>query len=521
MESSELLAFLSDPASYPDPTRNVRREETHISWVFLTDDFAYKVKKPVRYDFLDYSTLELREKACQREVRLNRRLAPQVYLGVVPIGAGPSGLTFHPDGPALEYAVRMRRLPADRMLDHLVRTGQATAADLERVLDVLLPFYAAAAADPRVSRHATPAAWRKNVRGNLKALRELEGFSAPEQVYRLEAAHLQFLRLWPEHFERRIAGGFVRDGHGDLRAEHICLTDPPAIFDCVEFNDRFRHNDIVDELAFLAMDLEFHGAGELADHLLRRYTERTGDDPGPELWGFYRSYRACVRSKVAALTAAGQPEPRRHTLMQAATRYLQLANYHALAFYRPRLLAVCGVMGSGKSTLATALAKDLGLQLLQSDRIRKELAGSGRGAAFGAGPYTEEVDRQVYDELIRRAETLLGHGASVLLDATFKRRRDREAVRGLARRAGVDMLFIKCVCPPATALARLDRRFRSGRGLSDGRPELYEEQARQFEPTDELAAGELLVVDTQQAVPDLVEQAIRLLAARPNPARDS
>jgi predicted kinase len=416
----------------------------------------------------------------------------------------------------LEFAVQMRRLPEDRMLDRLIRAGRATTADIDRVLDVLLPFYATAVANPECLQDASPGAWLKNLRDNFAALRGLDADLPRAQINRLEAAHLQFVRLYPERFRRRLEGGYIRDGHGDLRAEHICLTDTPVVFDCVEFNDRYRHNDVADELAFLAMDLEFQGAPELSARLRERYVRRSGDEPGDDLWGFYTSYRACVRAKVAALTAAGRASgEQRHPFFQAARRYLQLANFHALSFYRPRLVAVSGVMGSGKSTLALALSQELGLELFQSDAVRQELAGRDRTAGFGAGPYTEIMDERVYDELASRAGQALAHGASVLVDATFKRRRHREQIRGLARRSGVDILFIECVCPPATALARLDRRSRSGESLSDGRPELHAEQVRQFEPVAEFPPGNHLVLDTRRSVPDLVESVLRVLARVP------
>jgi hypothetical protein len=514
MDWPELQAFFLDPRSYPDPTGEVRVIETHISWVFLTDRFVYKVKKPVRFDFLDYSTLELRKKACDREVRLNRRLAADVYREVVPIGRGLSGFCFHPQAPVEEFAVCMRRLPEGRMLDHLVRTGAATAADIDRVLDILVPFYARHPLKRKLTGEAALASWRKNVRDNFKALRELPALAQEQPLNRLEAAHTQFLLLRPRLVMERAEGGFYRDGHGDLRAEHICLTDPPAIFDCVEFNDRLRQNDQADELAFLAMDLEFHGAADLAAAVHRGYVSRSGDAVGEPLWDFYRSYRACVRAKVAALTGGGLKDERAEAYFQAARRYLQLANFRALSFYRPMLLVVCGVMGTGKTTLAKALAKELALPHVQSDRVRKEMAAGDRSAGYGKGPYTEEADERVYAEMIHRADPILARGGSVVLDATFKRKALREKVAALARRWGVDMLLIQCTCPASAALARLDRRTRSGRSLSDGRPELYDEQVRQFEPMDDQPPGRLLTLDTQPPVPDLVNQVLKVLAER-------
>ena len=509
--NDDLARFLSNPASYPEGTSQVELRQTHISLVYLTDEFVYKVKKPVKFDFLDFSSLEARERCCRRELRLNRRLAPETYLDVLPITLRDGKFALGGKGEVVEYCVHMRRLPEGRMLDHLVRTGEARPGDLDAVLDLLCPFFEAAQTSEKISRAASPGALEANVRANFKVLGGMPSGFLPEGVLpRLEAAQLGLLALDPQLFEARMASGFIRDGHGDLRAEHVCLMNPPVVFDCIDFNDRFRYNDVISELCFLAADLEYLGSKDLGHHLLAGYQNRTSDHPPHELVAFYRSYRACVRAKVEGLRAAelefrGTEEASRH-----AARLLELATQAVEEFYRPRVLVTLGLMGSGKTTLAHAVAGEMGMRVLSSDVIRKELASAnGSEAGYGTGIYGPEGIEQSYREAFRRARQLLEAGASVVLDATFKLRRHRDAVRALAQQVGADVLFVECVCPELEAIARLDRRRRTEQSLSDARPEFYDDQRAEFEPTDELSPKERLVLDTRSEVPDLTRSVFK------------
>lgn len=510
---TEVLTFLSDPATYAEGTGRIELRETHISRVFLTDEYAYKVKKPVRFDFLDFSTLAQREHFCRRELLLNRRLAPDVYVDVLPIVRSEGRLQFGGDGEVVEWCVQMRRLPQGDMLDERVRRGEARESDIDRVMDVLCPFFTEAATGEEISDAATPGALEANARGNFESLESLpsEG-GAIDHVAQVEAAQLGLLALRPDLFQERIAAARIRDGHGDLRAEHICLHDPPVVFDCIEFNDRFRYNDVISELSFLAMDLEFLAAPELGRYLLQEYQRRTGDRPPAALVGFYKSYRACVRSKVEALRAAETEPDRARDPLNRAARFLQLAAYATLEFYRPRLIVVMGLMGTGKTTLAHALRRQLGARVISSDRVRKELvAGIGSEAGYGQGIYRPEVTARVYEAMRLAARDLLGRGASVVLDATYKLRGHRAEVRSLAQEMGADLFFVQCACPEPESIARLERRRRRGEDVSDARPELYASQRAEFEPTTELSPHELLVLDSRATLPELTRSVLEAL----------
>jgi len=323
------IRFLTQPASYPDPTRNVEVVETHMSWVFLADWFVYKLKKPVRLSFLDFSTLALRKHFCEEEVRLNRRLAPQVYLGTMPITKEAGGaLSLGGDGPAVDWMVKMSRLPSDRMLDHAIRKGSVSDQDVERLAIKLATFYRAA---PPIG--ITIAEYRRRFEGdilaNLTALRAAEGLLSQEEVERVHEAQLAVLRSTPSPLDARAAEGRIIEAHGDLRPEHICLEAEPQIIDCLEFNLDFRCLDPADELCFLAIECEMLGAPAIGAKVLEHYRSITGDFPSPRLLDFYKCHRACLRSKLAFwhLQEANIRQPERWPKQTRA--YFKLAGSYA------------------------------------------------------------------------------------------------------------------------------------------------------------------------------------------------
>ena len=323
------VAFLRRPDSYPERPQAVEAVETHMSWVFLTDDHAYKLKKPVRYDFLDFSSVEARRHDCQEEVRLNRRLAPDVYLGTLPIRAHPEGkLSLEGTGAIVDWLVKMRRLPRELMLDQAIREGRVRDDDIERVAGVLSAFYQASA---RLG--FTPQAYRdrflRDIRANLDALLQ-PGFGlCAATIDRVGKAQLSLVEQRPELLDERVRQGRIVEAHGDLRPEHICLGPRPVIIDCLEFNRDFRILDPVDELCFLAMECEFLGAAFVGQRTFETYRRLTGDDPKKTLVAFYKCYRACLRAKLAAWHLA-DPEtcdPEKWTVL--AHDYLAIADGYA------------------------------------------------------------------------------------------------------------------------------------------------------------------------------------------------
>lgn len=328
------VTFLQDSASYPEETRQVEAIETHMAWVFLTDRHAYKLKKPVRYEFLDFSTLAARKRTCEEEVRLNRRLAADVYLGVVPLTETDAGdLELDGDGPPIEWLVKMRRLPRELMLDEVIRRQAVGAEDIRRLARVLADFHAAAA-----SVELCAETYRERLRRDLEAnLQELSRpeFGLPQRLIdEAGAAQGRFLERRRVLLEGRVRAGRVVEGHGDVRPEHVCLEEPPVVIDCIEFNREFRIVDAADEIAFLWLECERLGASSIGPHLLEAYGGISGDTPPPELMRFYMSCRACLRAKLAAWHTTDSEVDDHAGWLGRAHDYLRRAAEHARSLAR-------------------------------------------------------------------------------------------------------------------------------------------------------------------------------------------
>lgn len=511
MDPLDIHQQLLDPATYPEATRCVEFRETHISRVYLTDAHAYKLKKPLNLGFLDFSTLERRGFFCAEEVRLNRRFAPDTYLGVVELRRDQGRLRFGGPGELLEFAVRMRRLPEERMLDRLIdNAAPDLPAEIERLARHLAPLLATATVCRDEAEGNQVAVVSNNCAENLAqtvpAIGRILSAEAHWAMTRLTRAQLD--RLSPL-LAARETRGYVRDGHGDLHARNICMTDPIQVYDCIEFCRRFRVADVAAELAFLLMDLDFRGCRDLAARFLATYLECANDPELIQLLGFYKSYRAWVRGKVDSLLAN---ETEVDATMRAeaqlrSRRYFNLAlGYHVPA----TLVLTAGLMGVGKTTLARALAAALGGTLLRSDVVRKELAGidpsSFQAEPFGTGLYTPAMNARTYAELGRRAQALLASGTTVIVDASFATSSERNSFFALADALGIPARLLHLQCDRATALARLDRRLAERSDASDGRSELVQAQAAVFEPLP--ASPQVIEIDSSAEVDYNVQKII-------------
>ena len=415
-----IIQFLRQPGSYPHAVESVEVRQTHGSWVFLAGPRAYKLKKAVDLGFFDYSTLEKRRHYCEEEVRLNRRLAPKVYIGVRSVREDHGKLRLaNPgdvSGTEVDCVVEMERLADAVLLDRRLEAGAVTSADLERLVEVLARFYREAARGPEIDHFGEPAQIRRNVLENFEQTRSYVGDTLDRLRFEaIRSAQLSFLSLNVDLLAQRVADGWIRDGHGDLRAEHVAFVPEPIVIDCIEFADRFRYGDVASDLAFLVMDLEFLGHAEHAATLSRLYERVSGDRSFTEVIDFYASYRAYVRGKVDGMKLRqGQMDAKgREDLERRVKRHFELAHYHTLGFHEPLCILVGGLSGMGKSTLARALATELGASLVRSDEVRKELVGlppSSRvpsrraGARFEEGIYSREVTQATYEALRGRAD---------------------------------------------------------------------------------------------------------------------
>jgi len=430
--------------------------ETHSAVVFFAGDRAYKLKKPVSLGFLDFSTPEIRMAACAREVELNREFAPDVYLGMAEIRG--------PGGQVCDHLVVMRRMPAARRLSALIRSHVPVERPLRQVARILAVRHAKAARGPEIDQQGGRDALRRRWMDNIDQTRQLQERLAPRELLdpavigEIERLALRFLAGRAPLFEVRIRDGRIVDGHGDLIAEDIfCLDDGPRILDCLDFDDRLRWLDGLDDAAFLSMDLERLGAPALAEQFMADYADYSGDPAPASLSRHYVAYRAFVRVKVAGLRVA-QDDPaagfEARQLAEVALRHLQAGAV--------TLVMAGGLPGTGKSALADAVAGRLGFTVLNSDRIRKELAGlpaeTSARAPYGSGIYTAGWTERTYAELLHRAVVLLAHGESVVADASFISAQQRAAAVAAAAGVSADLAQLRCSAPRELAARRMGAR---------------------------------------------------------------
>ncbi|GAB4159797.1 MAG: bifunctional aminoglycoside phosphotransferase/ATP-binding protein [Planctomycetaceae bacterium] len=493
----DIQKLLSNPGTYPE-SGPVDLRETHISQVFLTSDFAYKRLKPVRFPFLDFSSREARYFECWNEVRLNRRLARSVYLDVLPITSTNGVLQLGGNGHPLDWIMKMIRLAEETTLENHIQRGDASTRDIDRSLAVLIPFFQKAHRGPEINDGGKLEIIRRNQIENHEAIEQFfaQDNAESESIQRLRSAQLQFLTMSESLFEQRVQQGWIRDGHGDLRAEHIYLMTPPVIVDCIAFNNRFRHADVLDEFCFLATDLERLGRPDLADYLISQYREQMGDPAPDSLVSFYKSYRSAVRAKVACLRAAEQTGSDQTNSTKEAVSHLQSAINVMEKVHEPFLIMVCGLSGSGKSYLAAHLSELFGAAHFRSDKIRKEL--------FGTSPvdhsapvemYTEEASEQTYRALLDRAKRSLENRVTTVVDATFRRQTVREKFWSMAREISVEFLCVEVTCPDEVAVARIRERTRRGTDPSDADFSVRLSQKEEFDPVDEVLDSRHLSVN--------------------------
>ncbi|NJL14540.1 MAG: AAA family ATPase [Microscillaceae bacterium] len=439
----QLLEALVLPGAYPQPTQSVTIIQTHASIVALTDAFAYKLKKEVHFGFMDFSTLERRRFYCQEELRLNQRLSEGIYLEVVPLYQYPDGrICFvpSPSGNIIEYAVKMRRLEESKFLIHLIGEAQFDPIRLDGLAEKLAHFYNTQTPSLEITQMGGLASVKRNCNENFFQTQSLAPELCPPLLAKISQDYqVRFLEQHADWFASREAQGKIKDGHGDIRAEHIYLEhNQYHLYDCIEFNPHFRCLDQLNDLAFLLMDFEFRGRADLARYFAQKMLPMIEAAPVEPLLTFYKSYRAWVRGKVNALKAAEAeiPAPQREESRLKARRYFGLAAHYALFGTRPQLVVVMGGVATGKSSLARALHQHLGWPHLNSDVVRKQLAGlpltNLTPDSLQKKLYQPEMSQKVYQTLLEEATRLMQVWPGVVLDATF---RQADYLLELSRRA--------------------------------------------------------------------------------------
>jgi aminoglycoside phosphotransferase family enzyme/predicted kinase len=528
--SEGLAAFLESPESYPHSPTEVRAIQTHISWVFIASPFVFKVKKPVNLGFLDFSTLEKRRYFCQREIQLNRRLCPEIYLDAIPIYETDSGFSFKSLRKIVEYAVQMRELPHGCFLSELLEKNSVGEKEINRVISTLHQFYQAETPTPEIEQWGTPEKLKVSTDENFTQVEPFIGKTiSPAAFEAIRHYTNQFYKLNENLFRERIQQHRILDCHGDLHLDHVHLTpEATTIFDCIEFNDRFRFIDIANDLAFLAMDFDFEGRSDLASLLLQNAARKSGDAGMLKVANFYKCYRAFVRGKVETIQATEKETTNPQEHERQASRYFRLALRYAIAGSQPLVLVVMGGVGSGKTTVAKQLASELDWPVFSSDEIRKTLAGvplaQRTPSELRHKTYSADMTQRTYTKLIEDGLAVIrcsqdrrsrsdATRTGAILDATFSTRALRKLLRDECWKANVQFQFVDLEVDPGEIKERLKARDEKTNETSDARLEDFEKLNATYERPSELVP-DLIRASTTSSVSDTVKAILLCLAKK-------
>jgi uncharacterized protein len=509
----QIFQAMSSPDFYPHRVARIQEQDTHISKVFLTGKFVYKIKKSVNLGFLDFSTLKKRRHYCVREILLNRRLTHDIYLDVIAITRENGTYSIGGTGETLEYAVRMRQLPESRSLHQLIGKDGVDPSNMAALGSRLARFYLATSQSKSLQAGQ---GW-KNLcdacKENFRHTRDFCGTLLDKKIWEtVKGATLSFLKSRKGSFYQRFKEAKIRDCHGDLRTDHIYFTDQGIqIIDCIEFNDHLRHIDVINDLAFLLMDLDFLGEPGMGDCLLDEFITGTHDTNGLNLLAFYKCYRAVVRCKVNCISLSNHElkHPKREKIHMEALKYLDLAYHYAIQFSRPAVWVVCGMPATGKSTIAKALSKALGIKVFRSDIVRKELFGlkpyQQATASAGKKLYGASASSLTYGRLLLLTQQEIETGTSVIIDATYSKEKYRLDLISLVKEKGIRPIFIECTAQDRVMKERLMHRD-SSPSVSDARIGDFETLKARYEPFIESRDFLHMCMDTDVSLDPLIRR---------------
>jgi aminoglycoside phosphotransferase family enzyme/predicted kinase len=519
MTDTGLIEAMTRPDFYPNHPDTVELLQTHISFIFIAGEEVYKLKKAVDFGFLDFTTLEKRKFYYNEELRLNRRLAPDTYIEVLPISKDERGMFAFGEGKRIvEYAVRMKRLPAEKMLKVLLAKGLIKEDVMDDIAKKVAAFHKEAATGGRIDEIGGLETVRFNHKENFEQTLPYVGFTIPRRQF-------DFIRDYVHHFlfshaglfKQRVANHKIRDCHGDLHLEHIVVDNGITIFDCIEFNERLRFEDVAAEVAFLAMDLDYNGYPACGESFVHAYVRHADEPEVLQLLNFFKCYYAYVRGKVIGFRTRDDAisEPLQQEAARTAAGYFDLAYTYAARIEKPALIITAGLIGSGKSVLARSLANRLGAEIIQMDTLRKDLLGISPTERhledFGKGIYSSNISKNTYDEALRRAISLIQTGTSVIIDASFKKRTERLISAKAAQAAGVDFFIVECACPDRIIGERLKLRSADLNEPSDGRWDIFQAQKKDYETITEFQWDIHFVIDTEKKLEDSTDEALRLI----------
>ncbi len=489
--------------------------QTHISYVFITNDIVYKIKKPINLGFLDFSTLEKRKYFCEKEVELNRRLSPEIYLGVVPVTKEREIFKFEGQGEVVEYAVKMKRLPENGMMNFLLQEGKLTEKHVDLIINTLVPFYQKAQTGEKVNIYGSKEVIFYNINENFEQTKEFVGLALTEEKYKyLIDFNFRFIKEKEKLFKERIDKGFIREGHGDLYSANICFEDLKKvyIFDCIEFNERFRCGDVCSDISFLAMDLDYHRFRNLSQYFIKNYVKKSKDFKIFELLDFYKSYRAYVRGKIGCFTYVSPqiPEEERKKALESAQKYFDLAYFYAGGI--PKVIIFFGLSGTGKTFLSQKLLKKIPAVYLASDVIRKRLLNldpyKHYYAPFEKGIYAPNITKETYKKLIELASEELSYGRDVILDATFIEKKLRHLLINSLKDVRAKFYWIWCKAEDEVIKERILKRKKENT-FSDALWNIYLSQKEKFEYPEECSP--LLILETSDFEENLLKKILQFL----------
>ena len=494
MQQKNLCENLKNPSFYGNDVKSVELLQTHISFIILTGKYAYKIKKPVNFGFLDFSTLEKRKYFCEEEMRLNKRLCPEIYLDVIPITQKDDEIELDGNGPIVEYTLKMREFTQEKIMTNLLKKGSIDVISIENICNILINFYNSGKQSVEINHFGDVNSVELNIDENFEQTKSYIDISIKQDIYNfIRKTSKDFLKKKKNIFEKRVKDGYIKDCHGDLHSGNIVITDKIYIFDCIEFNKRFRFCDVASDLSFLAMDLDYLNYPFLSSYLIDYYVEKSKDIEIFNVLNFYKSYRAYVRGKVNSFRLDDSTifENEKSAIIKISKKYFDLAYYYSLLFSldlfnnKPVVFMITGLTGTGKSTLALKLAVDYHAQNINTDIIRKELAGINKYERhhdkIDTGLYAPDKIDFTYDKVIEKAKFYLKQDKNVVLDATFQKKKYRDLVREIASKCNAYIVTIKCNCPDEIVKKWLSERLKK-KSVSDGRWEIYQNQKNTFEP---------------------------------------
>ena len=518
-----LIKALQNPSLYDHTVKRFQVIQTHISWVLLTGPYAYKIKKPLNLGFLDFSSLENRHFYCMEELRLNKRLAPQLYLDVVAITGSPDSPAFHKPGPAIEYAVRMKEFPQDAQLDRVLARGELRREAIDSLAQELAEFHQRIGVAGEDSPFGSPDQIAKPVQENFEPIRkQITGRKERIRLKKLQDWTKRTHRAHGPDFQARKRGGFIRECHGDMHlANMVLLEGQVVIFDCLEFNENLRWIDVMSETAFLTMDLDDRGYPAWGHRILNDYLEKTGDYAGLRLLRYYQVYRALVRAKVACIrmNQAGLSDRDRKQIRQLYRTYADLAERYT----RPTggwLAITHGLSGSGKTMIAQSLVEATGAVCVRTDVERKRLHGlspmTQTASGTDTGLYSPEATRLTYQRMAERAGTVLRAGFPVIVDGAFLKSAQRQTLRATAEQMKLPFIILDVHAPEAVLRQRILERARQGRDVSEATLAVLEHQIATREPLDADERARALEIETEPSV--RIDRAVAALKKRIQPS---